>query len=263
MMMKQITSRDNARYKEFKLLATSAGARRKFGKTVFDGVHLAQSFLTQRGQPECAVVSESALQNSEVHALLESCQNVFVLSDVLFHPLRQVEHGVDLFFIAALPKAEFSGVLTENALILDGLQDPGNLGSILRSAAGAGITQVFCSEGTCTAWSPKVLRAGMGAHFALSIYENVDLLSLIQRSQIPVLATSSHTKQTIFQAHLNRPLAWLFGHEGQGVSAALMELASETVTIPQNPNIESLNVAAAAAICMFEQVRQQLHVTAT
>ena len=180
------------------------------------------------------------------------------LSDALFHPLRQVEHGIDLFFIAALPKLEFSGSLSENCLVLDGLQDPGNLGSILRSAAGAGIKQVFASVGTCAAWSPKVLRAGMGAHFALSIYENMDLQNLLQHSTIPVLATSSHTQQTIFQANLNRPIAWLFGHEGQGVSPSLMSFATDAVTIPQSSNIESLNVAAAAAICMFEQVRQQI-----
>jgi TrmH family RNA methyltransferase len=145
-----------------------------------------------------------------------------------------------------------------NAVVLDNLQDPGNLGSILRSAAGAGIKQVFCSAGSASAWSPKVLRAGMGAHFLLEIFEGVDLYAMLSHSSIPILATSSHTTTTIYQSDLNRPVAWLFGHEGQGVDPRLMALATDTVTIPQKAEIESLNVAASAAICFFEQVRQQL-----
>jgi TrmH family RNA methyltransferase len=98
----------------------------------------------------------------------------------------------------------------------------------------------------------------MGAHFALQIYESVDLYALLREAAIPVLATSSHTSTTIYQVNLNRPVAWLFGHEGQGVDPALMALATEKVTIPQRDAIESLNVAASAAICFFEQVRQRI-----
>lgn len=96
----------------------------------------------------------------------------------------------------------------------------------------------------------------MGAHFLLNIFENVDLHALLSNTAIPILATSSHTKKTIYQMNLNQPVVWLFGHEGQGVAEDLMALASDTVTIPQRPEIESLNVAASAAICFFEQCRQ-------
>jgi TrmH family RNA methyltransferase len=106
-------------------------------------------------------------------------------------------------------------------------------------------------------WSPKVLRAGMGAHFVLNIVENVNLASLIRSSTIPVLATSSHVAQSLYDTDLTRPVAWLFGHEGQGVADELMSLATHQVTIPQRPGVESLNVAASAAICFFEQVRQK------
>jgi TrmH family RNA methyltransferase len=143
-------------------------------------------------------------------------------------------------------------------VLLDQLQDPGNLGSILRSAAAAGMTQVFCSSGTVLAWSPKVLRAGMGAHFVLDIVENADLPSLIATSPIPVLATSSHAQSSIYAADLSQPLAWLFGHEGQGVSQDLLDLARLRVAIPHLGQIESLNVAACAAVCLFEQMRQRL-----
>jgi TrmH family RNA methyltransferase len=147
--------------------------------------------------------------------------------------------------------------------VLDNLQDPGNLGSLLRSAAAAGIKHVFCSAGTVSAWSPKVMRAGMGAHFLLHIYENVALLPLLSTQltttrAMPVLATSSYAAQTVYQVDLNQPVIWMFGHEGQGLSDELMNCATEQVTIPHQGKIESLNVAACAAICFFEQVRQSL-----
>lgn len=260
--MKQITSRDNALFKEIKHLATNANARRKSGRTLLDGTHLCQAYLQHRGRPELCVVSDSSLQNSEVQLIIAECETqnaqVIALPDALYQAISQVENGVGLVFIVATPSSTKKGVLTLDAVLLDGLQDPGNLGSILRSAAAAGIQQVYCSEGTASAWSPKVLRAGMGAHFLLDIFESVDLVELIKESSIPVFATSSHTTTNVYQANLKQPLAWLFGHEGQGVSPDLMNLAHAVVTIPQRPEIESLNVAASSAICFFEQVRQRL-----
>lgn len=260
--MKQITSRDNALYKELKQLATSASARKKSARSVLDGVHLCQAYLQHRGAPLICVVSDSCLSHPEVAPIIARCSALsatcIALPDALYQAISQVENGVGIVFIIDMPQTQVTTRLKKNAVVLDGLQDPGNLGSILRSAAGAGIEQVYCSPGTVSAWSPKVLRAGMGAHFLLEIFEAVDLHALLSHAAIPVLATSSHTEKTIYQVDLHRPVAWLFGHEGQGVAPALMALASETVTIPQKPEIESLNVAASAAICFFEQVRQRL-----
>ena len=131
------------------------------------------------------------------------------------------------------------------------------MGSLLRSAAAAGIKQVFCSRGTVSAWSPKVMRAGMGAHFFLDIVENVDLLSVLRNTQIPILATSSYAKKIVYDIDLAQAVVWLFGHEGQGLSEELMDRATDQVIIPHLGKVESLNVAASAAICFFEQVRQR------
>jgi TrmH family RNA methyltransferase len=130
------------------------------------------------------------------------------------------------------------------------------VGSILRSAAAAGVRQVFCAPGTAFCWSPKVLRAAMGAHFVLDIFENVDLPALVDGAAIPVLATSGYAKDRIYDVDLRGPVAWVFGHEGQGVSDQLLGLASRTVVIPHLGKVESLNVAACAAVCFFEQLRQ-------
>lgn len=258
--MKLISSRDNPLFKELKHLATSSQARRKSGRTLLDGVHLCQAYWQHLGAPQLCIVSESSRTHHEVEEILALCLQTgtqcICLPEALYHALSQVEHGIGLMFIIPTPNPAFPAMLTESSVVLDNLQDPGNLGSILRSAAGAGIKHVFCSVGTAFAWSPKVMRAGMGAHFLLNIFENVDLQNLLHATSIPILATSSHTDKTIYQMNLNQPVVWLFGHEGQGVASDLMALASDTVTIPQRPEIESLNVAASAAICFFEQVRQ-------
>lgn len=260
MSIKAITSRDNPLYKDMRLLATSSQARRRSGRTLLDGVHLCEAYLQQVGMPHLCVVGESARTQPEVVVLMSACDaghaTCIVLPDALFHALSQVEHGVDLLFVVDTPQQAPPPRLTQSAVLLDNLQDPGNLGSILRSAAAAGIASVFCSPGTAFAWAPKVLRAGMGAHFLLTIAENVDLAILIGESSVPVVATSSHTATSLYALNLQQPVAWLFGHEGKGVSAPLMALAAHCVAIPQPGTIESLNVAACAAICFFEQVRQ-------
>ena len=256
--MKLITSRDNALYKELKHLATSAQARRKAATTLLDGVHLCQAYLDMVGQPVWCVVNEAAQRHPEIAQLIQRTEHQLVLADALYQSLSQVEHGVGIFFVAQIPQADTPTQILESAVVLENLQDPGNLGSVLRSAAAAGIRKVFCSPQTVSAWSPKVLRAGMGAHFLMEIHEQADLLTLLKNSQLPTLATSSYATKTIYECDLSEGVIWLFGHEGQGLSDELMGCATTQVKIPHRGNIESLNVAACAAVCFFEQVRQGL-----
>ncbi len=260
--MKEISSRDNPLYKELRQLATSSQARRKAQRSLLDGVHLCEAWLQHAGDPLMCVAAASARGQGEAAAILAQCaaRNVtcIVLPDALYGVLSQVENGVGILFVVTPPQPPAPACLTQDAVLLDRLQDPGNLGSILRSAAAAGIRQVFCSPGTVLAWSPKVLRAGMGAHFLLEIYENADLAALAGGSAVPVLATSSHAAHTVYEIDLARPVAWLFGHEGQGVAETLLALAGHRVGIPHLGAVESLNVAASAAVCFFEQVRQKL-----
>lgn len=259
--MKPISSRDNPLYKDLKHLASSSQARRRAGRTLLDGVHLCEAYIEHVGMPSLCVASQSALGNREVAAVVARCDSgriqSIVLPDALYHALSQVEHGVGLLFVVDTPQTEVPSSLKHSAVLLDNLQDPGNLGSILRSAAAAGIEHVYCSMGTAFAWSPKVLRAGMGAHFLLEIFENVDLAPLMRSAAVPVIATSSHARQRVYDLDLRQPAAWLFGHEGQGVSEDLLALATQQVAIPHLGAIESLNVAASAAVCLFEQVRQK------
>lgn len=260
--MKHITSRDNAQYKDIAKLATNSQARRKAGRSLLDGVHLCETWLALRGHPEQAIVAESALQHPEVAAIVARLEaehaHILCLSDQLYHAVSQVEHGVGLMFLIETPHKPVPQALSVNAVLLDNVQDPGNVGSILRSAAAAGVKEVYCAPGTAFCWSPKVLRAAMGAHFVLDIYENVDLAQLVQGAAIATLATSGYAAEPLYQLDLKRPVAWIFGHEGQGVSDVLLSCATHRVIVPHLGKVESLNVAACAAVCFFEQVRQNL-----
>jgi TrmH family RNA methyltransferase len=260
--MKTVSSRDNPFYKDLKQLATSSQARRKAGRSLLDGVHLCQSWLDLKGLPAHCVVSEAALANPEVAAIVGRVEGgrgpVTALPDALFGAISQVENGIHLMFVVDTPTPRVPAALNESAVLLDGVQDPGNVGSILRSAGAAGIKQVWCSPGTAFCWSPKVLRAAMGAHFVLEIFENADLPALVRGAQVPVLATSGYAADSLYDPALDLagPVAWVLGHEGQGVSDELLNLASRRVAVPHAGQVESLNVAACAAVCFFEQLRQ-------
>lgn len=207
------------------------------------------------------VYTEAATTQPESAAIIKSCEDMLVpgilLSEAKFRAISSVENGVGVMFMADVPQLDAPEVLTKNALLLETVQDPGNMGTILRTAAAAGVTEVYVSGGSVAAWSPKVLRAGMGAHYSLRVYEDCDLAGLITGSRVPVLVTSLDASDSIYDKNLSGETAWLFGNEGSGVSRELLKLGVQQVIIPQNPDVESLNVAAAVAVCLFEQVRQR------
>lgn len=130
------------------------------------------------------------------------------------------------------------------------------MGTLLRTAAAAGLREVYVSSGCVAAWSPKVLRSAQGAHFSLDIHENVDLLALRKRLNIPLLVTALDDAQPLYEADLPRHAAWVFGNEGRGVAPELIAAADLRISIPQSPAVESLNVAVAAGICLFEHRRR-------
>ncbi len=144
-----------------------------------------------------------------------------------------------------------------DCLLLEEIQDAGNLGSILRTAAAAGVREVHLSRGSAFAWSPRVLRAGQGAHFSLAIREGAALAEVAAAFRGSVVATAPDAPESLFALDLRPPVAWIFGNEGAGISPALAAQATHRAHIPMPGGAESLNVAAAAAVCLFEAVRQR------
>jgi TrmH family RNA methyltransferase len=257
--VKAITSRDNPLYKRLKALAGSTHQQRRSGHALLEGFHLATAYLDVAGQPEMCVVTDGALRHDEAQAIVSRIDEhrIVTLPDTLFGQLSNVVHGVGILLLVEKLAMPLPETVAQTCVVLDGVQDAGNVGSILRSAAAAGIQHVFCAPGTAYAWSSKVLRSGMGAHFLLRIHEDVEAQTLIDRLAVPVVITDSHGAAAIYDCDLSGQLAWVFGNEGAGVSQIWREAVSLRVAIPQPGGMESLNVAAAAAVCVFEQCRQQ------
>jgi TrmH family RNA methyltransferase len=256
--MKQITSAANPHYQRIRKLVQSSQERRKTGLSVLDGVHLAAAYREHVGLPRRIAVSRSALGNPEVQGLLEGMQGVeiFTLGDALFGGLSSVATPTGILTVVETPCPQSVPRDMDVCVLLEDLQDPGNLGSILRSCAAAGVRHVLLSKGSVQAWSPRVLRAGMGAHFTLSIYEQTDLRAAARDFPGRLIATRPLAPRTVFDTDLKGKLGFLFGNEGAGLSAGLLAAADAVVSIPMPGKSESLNVAAAAAVCLFERVRQ-------
>jgi TrmH family RNA methyltransferase len=250
-----ITSRDNPLLKELRKLSSEPTAYRKTGRVWLEGDHLCSAALTRGIKPSIAVFSESFMPLAGVFtasAAIKNIVKIVIISDKLWQDISGLESPAKMGFVVDLPS---SLQITPNVatVILDRVQDAGNVGSILRSAAAFGFKQVIALTGTAALWSPKVLRAGMGAHFGLQLVESASLDDLVVLT-VPLVVTSSHQGdflQNLMQnKQLPQPCAWVMGHEGQGVRAELLQQASVSVRIGQPGGEESLNVAAAAAICL-------------
>lgn len=250
-----ITSRDNPQVKAWRRLARDSTAYRRVQQVWIEGDHLCRAALLRGTKPVQAVFRDSAWQR-EGHLWQDCAPRVAVLPDALWSSLSALESASDMAFVVELPAA---AVVVRDAatVVLDRVQDAGNVGSILRSASAFGFAQVIALRGTAALWSPKVLRAGMGAHFGLSLIEGVDIGTLAELS-VPLLVTGSHRGQWLHRAALPYPCAWVFGHEGQGVDPYIEARSTLTVRIAQPGGEESLNVAAAAAVCLHASAAMSL-----
>lgn len=250
-----ISSKDNPLLVRVRKLLADPGAYRKLGEVWLEGDHLCSAFTARGGRPLQAVLTGEAWQQPALRDLAQQASAVAIVTPELMAGLSTLESPPAIGFVVATPTAP---AVTPDAptVVLDRLQDAGNVGAILRSASAFGFGQVVALKGTAALWSPKVLRAGMGAHFALKLVESAEAGAL-DALRIPLLATSSHAAQALHEVDLPWPCAWVLGHEGQGVSAALAQRCAMSLRIPQPGGEESLNVAAAAAVCLYESARQQ------
>ena len=243
-----ITSANNLLIKDLRKLSSDNTAYRKQGRVWLEGDHLAKAALLRGFKPVLALFSESFWPLAQQIYARAAPKNI-VIPDALFAQISGLESPSSMGFVLDLP-AQPNLNPQAASLILDRVQDAGNVGSMLRSAAAFGFGQVIALKGTAALWSPKVLRAGMGAHFGLQLLEGVEPDELAGLT-VPLVVTSSHGGGVLGQTSLPMPCAWVMGHEGQGVSVQLMSQATVKVRIAQPGGEESLNVAAAAAICMY------------
>jgi len=265
-----ITSKENPLFKEIRLLQATGSkgqkARMASGLALLEGIHLVQTWV---GDPalKTLLTSELGLQNAEiaqaVYSHLEICPDtkVYQLDSALWDLLSDLVNAPHIAGLLLLPKSAIAppqsiATLAGDVVILDRIQDAGNVGSILRTAAASGFTQVISLTGCAHLWSSKVLRAGMGAHRLLDLYEGWSNQQVLSAITAPLLAAAANAEQDLFslKKELLHPVAWVMGSEGQGVSEELLAQA-KGVSIPIDPRVESLNVSTAAAVCLFETLR--------
>jgi TrmH family RNA methyltransferase len=254
--MPLIASRQNPRFKALRALVEDP---RRHGAALADGVHLVAVCLERGVVIRQLLISESGSRNLEVGMLVARAGNVdcLRLSDALFREVTGISAPTGIAAVIEIPAPEI-GSLRGDAVLLDAVQDAGNVGAILRTAAAAGIRDVLLGPGCAGAWTLRVLRAAQGAHFSLAIREQADLAGAIAANERLSIATVADDGVDIYDVDLSAPVFWLFGNEGAGVSPGLVAAARIRATIPLAAGTESLNVAAAAAVCLFEARRQRL-----
>ena len=257
--VKRISSRDNPSFKEWSKLAGSTRQRRKVGQTLLDGAHLVQAYIASGKRPLRLLVNEAASKDAEILSLIAQMPEVALtcLDDALFGELTELKTPSGLLALIELPQAHSGPSHSRFCVLLEDIQDPGNLGSILRTSAAAGCDAAFISAGCADVWSPKVLRAAMGGHFVLSIHEHADLFNVAAVFEGSIFATSLQATVSLYDSNLTGNIAFAFGNEGAGLSPELLNLCRHSISIPMQGKVESLNVAAAAAVCLFEATRQR------
>lgn len=273
-----ISSSSNPKWRHLRELLESARERRRSGQTVLEGWHLLDAWLATGRPIRQLVIPQRTLQQlagvpasdgDDIDESVEHSSPVqvaadahwLILDDRLFGELDLLPSPSPVLAVVDTPRPLLPARLGEGGdiIVLDRVQDPGNVGAILRTAAAAGVQTLLTTPGTAACWAPKVLRAGMGGHFVMDIVENVAphaLQALV--THLPLAGTVLQGGQSLYGTDLRSPLAWVFGNEGEGIAPALQEWLGLRLTIPQAAGVESLNVAASAAVCLFEQRRQRL-----
>jgi TrmH family RNA methyltransferase len=257
--MKAISSRDNAAFKALQKLATSSSERRRQGLSLIEGEHLLEAFLDSGEKPDSVVVNGTAAGHPRIARLLVRAApaRVTLLTDALFDSLSAVESPTGIIAAVKTPGGKKVPATAPLVLLLEDIQDPGNVGTLLRSAAAAGAGHVILSPRCAFAWSPKVLRAAMGAHFALNIVEGADLAAFVGTYRGTSIALSSDANTSLYDLDLRGPAAFAIGNEGAGLSEGLTAATTRRARIPMPGRAESLNAGVAGALCLFEAVRQR------
>ena len=257
--MKTIASRDNPRFKQLRRWATQGRVRRSDNILLFDGLHLIVAFLASGGRLDEVIVSERGLAHAEIGDWLAAHPGIacIQIGDTMFAELAATDSPSGILGVATRTTGAGTPDAAKDCVLLDGVQDPGNVGTLLRTAAAAGVCQALLGPGCADPWAPRTLRAGQGAQFEMQIHDNCDLAGFLAGYRGTSLVTRLDASCSLYETPLGGPLAWIFGAEGQGVSNAVSRAATLGIHIPMPGKVESLNVAAAAAVCLFEAVRRR------
>ena len=259
----RISSTDNPIYRRLKQFATSGRACRDAHRTLIEGVHLLRAAV-DASAPIHTLVMRGTEQSAEALELVRAAEakskaKSIELTPALYDKISPVEHGVGVLAEIEFEMPPWPKQIVADAIYLDNVQDPGNVGTLLRTAAAAGVRHAIAGLGCAFLWSPKVMRAAMGAHFVLDLHEQPNVQALRERFVGEILAADASGGEDLFDAEWGQQASlWIFGSEGQGLEAEALAIADRRLSIKINTKIESLNVGAAAAVCLFEQRRRRM-----
>jgi TrmH family RNA methyltransferase len=259
MSFKHIVSRDNPVFKQLKKFSDNARERRAEGKTLLDGVHLIESYMATFGEPDLMIIPEGK-STVEATGLIQALVDIptIMLPTLMFAELTPVTNATGILALVKIPQLPVPEQPVF-ALMLEDIQDPGNIGSMLRTAAAAGVEVVYLSTSCTDAWSPKALRGGQGAQFVLPIVERVDLIKTLEAFDGNSYATAMQG-ESLYAQDLSAPTAFVIGNEGAGLRSQTIAAATKRINIPMAKttlgSVESLNAGAATAVCLYERMRQ-------
>ena len=255
--MEAIRSRDNPRIKHWSRLIADARVRRDLGQAMVEGIHLVEDCLGGGIELECVLVSEEAREREDISRLLKKVSvAAYSVPQALMVRVLDVESPSGIAAVIRIPRSAGNLDEVRSAVYLDGVQDPGNVGAIIRTSAAFGVDTVVLGPGCADPWSPKVLRSGMGGHFHLHVLQTEDLPAAVMRFGGTVLSTVAQGGSNLRECVFHSRIGWVFGNEGSGISPQVEKCCSGKVSIPMLGDTESLNVAACAAICLYEHSRQ-------
>lgn len=259
MALEYIASRQNSLVKELKRLAENKRARLEAGVVFSEGDHLLRTMLDAGVQPTVVAVAVRVAETPTVQSLLRVCGDArcVTVDDAVFDQIAPAESPSGLLALSPLQTPVDSPDTQLDTLVLETVQDPGNVGSLIRTAVAAGVKQIVLSPGCADVWSPRCLRTAQGAQWLARIYSDYSLPDFLKVYRGDIAATVLNGGDSLYAQPFTKPVAWLFGNEGQGLTEAVAKLANRRVTIPMPGDMESLNVNAAAAVCLFELVRQR------
>ncbi len=245
--MEVITSRQNKTVKLAHKLANSSRERKKTGLTIFDGISFVKDYFDRNDDYQSIIVSQAIYQQEK--DFLNHFERVIIVSDDLIDYISPVKTSSGMLLIVRMPEYALRPSLGAKTILLERIQDSGNLGSIVRSAVAFGVDQIVLSSNSASPYSPEVIRASAGTVFNVRIFQNVDLVDFVKKYDFDYVVTTPHTEVEIGQLNLKNP-AFVFGNEGSGVSDELAGLIENKVKIKQSNRVESLNLAASVAICL-------------
>ncbi len=254
----KISSKDNLLIKKVVKLASDVKLRNKEKLALIFGKHLIEEAIKYNRLQVLLMDISSKEQYNDLLQIVQ-LEKVYLLPTKLINKINLLDSTTNIVGLINIENLDVNeGLYEEDCLILENIQDPGNLGTILRSCVSTGIKNIILSKDCVDIYNPKVLRGSQGIQLGLNVYRDVDLIDFVNKYNKQLIITTPYTIKSIYAFNFTNPTAFIFGNEGVGVTKALSQIVDSHAKIPMVEGVESINVAMAVTVCLFEMYRQRI-----